>query len=160
MQSNFPYNNELHEFFVACSTNTVDGTMGEIIGFVDVDSRPLDKSKEKDGPPRPYLSDLAVHTGWRRKGVARALIQKCEEKAKTWKKCELYLRVEEKNQPALQMYHSLGYDAIPHHFFGVKDTTILLKREIEQIKNKDEISVEMNGMVIGDNSQQVLDYIV
>ena len=79
--------------------------------------------------PRPYLSDLAVHKNFRRRGVAKALIRKCEEESKAWNKNELFLRVEQKNDGALKMYSDLGYVSLDHPYFGVKDTTILLKRD-------------------------------
>ena len=43
---------------------------------------------------------------------------------------ELYLRVERTNDGALSMYGSLGYDVVPHEYFGVRDTTLLLRRAL------------------------------
>jgi len=129
LQSNFPYGGtELeHVFFVACS-NTTSTTSGEeeILGFVDIDARP---SPKPNTPPRPYLSDLAVRPSHRRIGVARSLIIQCELQSRDyWDKTELFLRVEEKNDAALKMYGGLGYEKLSHAFFGVRDTTILLRR--------------------------------
>mmetsp|Transcript_14542 Transcript_14542/g.20741 ORF Transcript_14542/g.20741 Transcript_14542/m.20741 type:complete len:276 (-) Transcript_14542:689-1516(-) len=135
LQSNFPYDGKLHAVFVVCCRNAAIGKKEDVIGFVDIDARPLDENQVKDGPPRPYLSDLAVHHKWRRKGVAKSLIMSCEKIVKTWDKKELYLRVERKNTPALNMYKSLGYSKIPHHYFGIKDTTILLRRQFS-VENK------------------------
>ena len=123
LQGNFPYDNEVHTFFVAC--------WGEkIIGFVDVDKR---KGKKISDAPRPYLSDLAVHSEYRRMGVAKELIRTCEKESMRWGKDHLYLRVDKKNDAGLKMYAGLGYVEQEHPYFGVgKDTTILLKREFEQ----------------------------
>lgn len=104
-----------------------------IIGFVDVDARP--GTKESDAP-RPYLSDLAVHPGYRRKGVAQTLIKECENEVRIWGKEKLYLRVEEKNYGALKMYSDLGYEALDHPYFGVKDTTILLRNTFNDQKSE------------------------
>lgn len=140
LQGNFPYGNNEHSFFIAClrkdqlSNYNTNDRKETIIGFVDVDARP--GTKESDAP-RPYLSDLAVLPGYRRKGVAQALIQECETEIKLWKKNELFLRVERKNNGALEMYKTkLGYEALDHHYFGVKDTTILLRRGFEGVEDE------------------------
>jgi len=123
LQGNFPYDDDKHTFFIACVSDEESET---IIGFVDVDTRP--RKKENDAP-RPYLSDLAVRPLYRRKGAAKKLIQNCESVVKEWGHDKLYLRVERKNNAALKMYKDLGYESLEHPYFGVKDTTILLKRD-------------------------------
>lgn len=130
LQGNFPYNEDEHMFFVAC---TLDEKNNEkIIGFVDVDIR---KPRKESDAPRPYLSDLAVHLEYRRQGVAKSLIRQCEQKSMAWGKTHLYLRVDEKNDGALLMYSSLGYQKQEHHYFGKgRDTTILLKRDFQREK--------------------------
>lgn len=141
LQGNFPYGNVEHTFFIAClrqdsSSNIKNNNKETIIGFVDVDARP--GTNESDAP-RPYLSDLAVLPAYRRKGIAQALIHECETEAKLWGKDELYLRVERKNDGALDMYRNkLGYEALDHHYFGVKDTTILLRRKFEEDNKKEQ----------------------
>ena len=123
LQANFPYDPSRHDFFVACCPD------GRIIGFVDVDARP---SMRKDAPPRPYLSDLAVSTEWRRKGIATSLIELCEAKARDIGCRKLYLRVEGANDAALRMYcDNMSYDKREHPIFGVKDTTILLRCDLQ-----------------------------
>ena len=122
LQSNFPYDSSRHEFYVAC------GPTGEVVGFVDVDGR---KSMRYDAPPRPYLSDLAVKSDWRRMGVATSLIEMCEVRAREIGHKSLYLRVEQSNEAALRMYSDLGYEKKDHRIFGVKDTTQLLKCKLE-----------------------------
>jgi len=122
VQNNFPYADENHIMLVACSKET-----GEVVGFCDLDNRP---PKIANPPPRPYLSDLAVSTTFRRKGVASALVIACEVKSEDhWKKPFMYLRVEAQNKPALHMYSNLGYVFEEHSYFGVKDTTMLLRRD-------------------------------
>ena len=127
LQCNFPYSDPDHSFFVACEKKSSSSNKKDdkIVGFVDVNARP--GTRETDAP-RPYLSDLAVSPSFRRRGVALKLVNECEKEVTFWEKDQLYLRVEEKNAGALKMYSDLGYGAIDHHYFGVKDTTILLRR--------------------------------
>jgi len=123
LQSNFPYSDPNHSMYVAVSKKSK-----EVLGFVDIDFR---ESKRRYTPPRPYLSDLVVGEKWRRKGIARDLILKCERKALELNKKSLFLRVETSNDKALNMYFSLGYDFEPSKIFGVIDTTMLLKRNLQ-----------------------------
>ncbi|NJL88226.1 MAG: GNAT family N-acetyltransferase, partial [Leptolyngbyaceae cyanobacterium SM1_1_3] len=52
----------------------------------------------------PYISNLAVHQQFRRRGVAYQLLQTCEQTARSWGFQALYLHVMEDNQQALQLY--------------------------------------------------------
>ena len=128
LQDNFPYNDKhLHTYFVACTKKDVDKEI--VIGFVDIDARP---SKNADAPPRPYLSDLAIDKHHRRLGLAKKLVRQCEARVKEMGMTRLFLRVERENGNARTMYQNLGYDQLNHHIFGIKDTTILLKRYFDQ----------------------------
>jgi ribosomal protein S18 acetylase RimI-like enzyme len=122
LQQNFPYNDEKHSMFVASCRSSQ-----KIVAFVDIDARP---GKRLQDPPRPYLSDLSVDPDWRRNGIASHLIEECERLAVRMGKNELYIRVERNNTPAIYMYQGLGYEAQPHHYFGVVDTTILLNKRL------------------------------
>jgi GNAT superfamily N-acetyltransferase len=115
LQDNFPYDDQLHSYFVACSTKD-----DEAVGFVDIDARPTNHS---DAPPRPYLH--------RRLGLAKTLVQKCELRVKEMGLNRMFLRVERDNNAARNMYANLGYDELNHPIFGVKDTTILLERRLD-----------------------------
>ena len=124
VQNNFPYDSSKHEYYVACSPD------GKVIGFVDIDARP---SPRKDAPPRPYLSDLAVSSEWRRKGIASRLVEQCEARARSMGKSKMYLRVEQNNEAALHMYcENMAYEKRPHPVFGVKDKTILLRCDLQE----------------------------
>ncbi len=147
LQGNFPYSAKDHSFFIACEKQHQSSSLPassrsgkeKIIGFVDVDARP---GKKESDAPRPYLSDLAVLPSFRRRGVAQRLINECEKEVKLWGNDELYLRVERKNDGALKMYSRLGYEAMDHHYFGVKDTTILLRRGFIDAHETNSTSVE------------------
>ena len=163
LQQNFPYNDsERHVMLVATvndddddnhsssSSSSKRGQARKIVGFVDVDARPATRRID---PPRPYLSDLAIHPDYRRNGIATILIQTCEalvhsgsirvsattttpsEDSSSFtmtdslsQKRELFIRVERANTAAIQMYEKFDYQAISHSIFGVEDTTVLLHK--------------------------------
>ena len=114
LQQNFPYvDTGLHKMLVAVVTISSQESYDdhphhhsiifkrEVVGFVDVDARPC---KPEIKLPRPYLSDLAVHPKYRRRGVAQALVEACEAFVVNIPRTELYIRVEESNEAAVQMY--------------------------------------------------------
>lgn len=156
LQSNFPYSDPHHHFFIAYDLKE---PTGKIVGFVDVDGRP---STLPNVPPRPYLSDLAVQPSYRRLGIAKALIQQCEDIVSNdiMKHDELYLRVERANDAAITMYQSLHYHSLPHPFFGVKDTTILLHKHLFD-NNSQIIATENTTTTTATTATNiVLDYVV
>ncbi|MEM7554046.1 MAG: GNAT family N-acetyltransferase [Cyanobacteria bacterium P01_A01_bin.84] len=57
----------------------------------------------------PYLSNLAVHPQYRRKGVASSLLTSCEKIALTWGFNDIYLHVLQNNYKARQLYFKSGY---------------------------------------------------
>ncbi|OUC14667.1 MAG: hypothetical protein B0A82_10035 [Alkalinema sp. CACIAM 70d] len=60
-------------------------------------------------PVYPYLANLAVHPDYRQQGIARRLIQICEQKILNWGAQDLYLHVLEENFSARKLYLDLGY---------------------------------------------------
>jgi len=61
---------------------------------------------------RPLLSNLVVHKNFRRRGVARRLVQESEGQARSWGFSELLLKVEKGNTQAEALYLSLGFRQI------------------------------------------------
>jgi GNAT superfamily N-acetyltransferase len=57
----------------------------------------------------PYISNLAVHPEWRRRGVAAQLLRSSEQTSLKWGFRQIFLHVLENNQPALNLYRNLGY---------------------------------------------------
>lgn len=57
----------------------------------------------------PVLANLVVDPSARRRGIARMLVQKCEDEVRAWGFRKLYLKVEEPNAPAIKLYSKLGY---------------------------------------------------
>lgn len=162
LQQNFPYSDDRHFMFVAIDNSEeneesrTDDEEETIIGFVDLDARPATRRID---PPRPYLSDLAVHPEHRRRGIASTLIKKCEGLAQTtFRKPSLYIRVEQANYAAVQMYEQFEYTQMDHDVFGVEDTTVLLRKDF------DETIEEQQGDQNDDDEMEqedpVLDYVV
>lgn len=63
------------------------------------------------GMPRsPYISNFAVSPPYRRQGIGRKLLQRCELIAQNWNCPDLALHVLEDNQAAKELYFSSGYE--------------------------------------------------
>jgi ribosomal protein S18 acetylase RimI-like enzyme len=56
-----------------------------------------------------YLSNLAIATPYRRKGVAFHLLKQCEKISLEWGYSSLYLHVMEDNSAAYNLYTKVGY---------------------------------------------------
>lgn len=75
-----------------------------LVGTVELGLRNQIMSKQI-----PYISNLAVLPEYRRQGIARQLLLKCERIAFEWGFDELSLHVLEDNLAAQQLYFSHGY---------------------------------------------------
>jgi ribosomal protein S18 acetylase RimI-like enzyme len=64
---------------------------------------------------------------------------------------EIFIRVEQNNTPAISIYEGLNYEAQAHEYFGVADTTILLKKKL---------TLPFDRNCTGDDTQPVLDYVL
>ncbi len=96
---------------VACRTYN-----GDVVGVCEVDNR-LPQEKKQMLEYRPYMCNLAVDKNWRRRGVAKALVESCEEVALLrWGAQILYLKVREENIPAQILYKSLGYSVVSNSY--------------------------------------------
>ena len=109
--ANAKTNRRLQQMFVAC-----DSKNGQVVGFAEVDARPLGGNSGGNGINRSYMYNLAVDKKWKRKGIATELIRACEEFVidmhELCAENRLYLRVRSCNDAALSLYKSLGYDEV------------------------------------------------
>jgi ribosomal protein S18 acetylase RimI-like enzyme len=84
---------------------TVAENKEEIVGTVEIALR----AASILGNHYPYISNLAVNHAYRRQGIARKLLLKCEQIASAWGFEELSLHVLEDNHQAKQLYLTSGY---------------------------------------------------
>jgi ribosomal protein S18 acetylase RimI-like enzyme len=85
---------------------------GEVIGCAGVEVSSIPKGDLK-GPPvdrAPLMSNLAVSSSYRRKGIAELLVKEVERVCRyEWGFNDCYLYVEERNTAAVRLYQKLGY---------------------------------------------------
>lgn len=86
---------------------THNGEDSEIAGTVELTLRST--SWYFGAPQYPYISNLAVSTEYRRRGIAKQLLYQCEATAAKWGFRKLYLHVLDNNQQARNLYQSSGY---------------------------------------------------
>jgi ribosomal protein S18 acetylase RimI-like enzyme len=146
VQQAYPYKKSDHRMFVAL-VQTENALRDEkIVAFVDVDDRPVPPrfpSPYKHNP-RPYLSDLCVHPDFHRKGIARSMVEQCEKFCREdLQKNELFIRVEQSNQPALLMYQSMGYTTMDDPDNG---PIILLRKSL--MENVSEMSHQKEDRLV------------
>jgi ribosomal protein S18 acetylase RimI-like enzyme len=119
---------------VACqSASNPRQEQGDILGTVELSVR----CTRPFTPHTPYIANLAVNPNYRRLGVARSLLSKCEQIAFEWGFEEIFLHVLEDNLGAKQLYLKNGY-----HLYNIDFTLsnmlwgspkrFLLKKKIGQ----------------------------
>lgn len=84
------------------------GQKEEIVGSVEIALYPSSLWSTRKNP-YPYISNLAVSNLYRRQGIARKLLIKCEQIAWEWGFQEISLHVLEDNYQAKQLYLTSGY---------------------------------------------------
>lgn len=92
-----------------CLVAKVSSSLGsQVIGTVEVSFRPSSPF-HLQSLYYPYISNLAVQSKYRQKGVAQRLLGACEALAAEYGCLRLYLHVLEDNHPAKQLYLKAGY---------------------------------------------------
>ena len=91
----------------------------------------------------PYISNLAVKADFRRQGIAKKLLSKCEQIARNWGYDKIQLHVLASNLQAKQLYLSSGYSVIAQEshwngFFQPFAIRLLLQKTIEDYSAKDQ----------------------
>jgi ribosomal protein S18 acetylase RimI-like enzyme len=117
---------------VACQ-QIIDGTLEEtnVVGTVELSLRSPWPLKLHTA----YISNLAVSPHYRRQGVARSLLIKCEQVAFEWGFEEIFLHVLEDNLAAKQLYLKSGYqlnriDFTVNSLLWNRPKRLLLKKKI------------------------------
>ena len=126
LRSNLP----LYQCLVA--TLDRDRPQSPIAGTVEISLR---TSFWSPSPQYPYISNLAVKNIYRRRGIARQLLDKCEQVAHSWGYDAIQLHVLNQNNSAKQLYLDSGYKIIhkePHWngFFEPNSSRLLLRKKI------------------------------
>ncbi len=69
-----------------------------------------------------YIANVAVHPGWRRRGIGEALVRLVQEKARVLNK-GVSLDVRVSNEPAKRLYEKLGFkpSRLNRGFYGDED---------------------------------------
>lgn len=80
-----------------------------VVGTVEMSLRSHNPWQFYGSSTYPYLSNVAVQSSYRRRGVARQLLLACEQIALNWGYQDLYLHVLENNHKARGLYSQLGY---------------------------------------------------
>lgn len=81
-----------------------------VVGTIEVGVR---IANDRPQPDRyVYISNLGVSDDFRRRGVARELLNYCEQLTQTWGYQELHLHVMADNERALNLYQKLGYKVV------------------------------------------------
>lgn len=87
------------------------------------------------GDRHVYVSNLAVGQGFRRQGIASALLQSCEQLAHQWCIYELRLHVMEDNIAAQALYRKAGFklfqtEDTPASWVGLQARRLLLRKTL------------------------------
>ena len=90
------------------------------------------------GDRHGYISNLAVGQGFRRQGIATALLKSCEQVARQWQIGELRLHVMEDNPAARALYREAGFSTLqvedsPASWLGIQARRLLLHKVIQPL---------------------------
>jgi GNAT superfamily N-acetyltransferase len=89
-----------------------DNETNELIGYIDLDKRFRTDVSEVRRLPPPWISDLVVDPAWRRKGVAKEMLQYMEAvcfNPKEWNYKKLYLLSDMNNVAGTSLYLKNGF---------------------------------------------------
>lgn len=86
------------------------------------------------GGSKAFLLDLAVEGGWRRRGVARAMLSKIIDESRRERLAGVELTVDPKNHAAINLYLNLGFIVTGHrpHEYGQDNHRDVMTFEIAQ----------------------------
>lgn len=122
----------LYQCLVATLTDNDNNTEPFVVGTIEVS---LKVSFWSPNPQYPYISNLAVKNTYRRQGIGKSLLTKCEQLAYSWGYDGVQLHVLESNNSARRLYQKNGYQIIKKEthwngFFSPNSTRLLLRKKL------------------------------
>ena len=82
------------------------------------------------------ITELAVHPDYRRRGIAKMLIEQAEKSAADLS--STFLEVRESNTPAIMLYKSVGFEEIGRrldYYDSPKENAIIMRKIYEDTRN-------------------------
>jgi ribosomal protein S18 acetylase RimI-like enzyme len=114
------------------------GLGDEIVGTAELSLRLLPSRYgwlwQAKGDRVPYLANLAVEPGHRRRSVARQLMATCEQQAQAWGYGQIYLTVMADNQAARALYVKAGYEVVRRDLEWLSRREKLLMRKFLMVE--------------------------
>ncbi len=136
LRSRFNQNNSDYICLVAIKTliSATETYEEEILGTIEISLR-SHSSFENVDDKYPYISNLAVSNSYRRQGIARKLLIKCDGIAQSWGYQKIFLHVLDHNLPAKKLYGNSGYKTYQIEsgfdcWFFKSPKRLLLKKDI------------------------------
>lgn len=103
----------------------------QILGVIEVELRSLEPNRPyQTGVAHPYLSNLAVHPGYRRQGIGQGLITTVEAWLRQHRQPAVYLHVLASNTIAQSLYQRLGYQLYATDAHWLLPTRLLLGKKL------------------------------
>ncbi len=94
--------------FIALAALEGSRVVGGLIAYV------LEKYEQERS--EIYIYDLAVDEAFRRRGIARALIERLQSMAKDYGAWAIFVQADKVDTPAVRLYESMGVSEEPIHF--------------------------------------------
>ena len=83
-----------------------------VVGAVTIDGNHRMKNRRVDRNRHAYIANLAVHPGYRRRGIAERLMMEAEARAREFGCRWVVLHVDERNVAGRRLYAKLGYRTV------------------------------------------------
>ncbi|MCD6201181.1 MAG: GNAT family N-acetyltransferase [Bacteroidales bacterium] len=81
-----------------------------------------------------YISNVATYESFRKQGMAKTLLMKCEEYCRKEKMSGMVLDVEKHNKGAIHLYENLGYKQTDEYNIKFGDTNLMFLRMKKPVK--------------------------
>lgn len=94
--------------FIAIAALNEGKVVGGLVAYV------LEKYEQQRS--EVYIYDLAVDESFRRRGIARQLIQELKTVARSLGAWVIFVQADAEDEPAIKLYQSMGTQEAPFHF--------------------------------------------